>query len=115
MAHFEHRFKGFIRQIVRTFVHSFFAAGAAGVAAYLVLSLVGPLTFASTTASVLTRGFVAGVIGIIVAALSYALVGNREWEEMVATVYGHFVRKGVAPAEVAIATSAEESNPSIPQ
>jgi putative peptidoglycan lipid II flippase len=114
VAHFEYRFGGFLRQVFMTFSQSVFAAVMAGISSYIVLSMVGPLTFASTTASVLTRGFVAGVIGIIVAALSYALVRNREWGEIVATIYGHFVRKEVAPA-VPIASSAEEANPSIPQ
>ncbi len=114
VTHFERRFSGFLRQISLTSFQSVIAAGMAGTSAYLVLLAVGPLTFASTTASVLTRGFVAGVIGIIVAALSYALLRNREWEEIVGTIYGHFVRKDRAPV-VPIASSAEEANPTISQ
>ncbi len=126
VAHFEYRFRGFFAQVSQAFSQSLFAAFCAGAAAYGVLTLVGPLTFASTTASVLTRGFVAGVIGIIVAALAYTLVRNREWGEIVATIYGRFVRTRKLPSsadqqpmgttsEVPIATSAEETSPSITQ
>jgi putative peptidoglycan lipid II flippase len=115
IVHFERRFRGFIAQISHAFLQSLFASLAAGLSAYVVLLFAGPLTFASTTASVLSRGFVAGAVGIIVAALSYALVRNRELGEIIATIHGRFAPQGVPAPEVPIASSAEETNPSIPQ
>lgn len=115
MMHFEYRFKGFFAQISRTFFQSLFAAIAAGISAYLILVIVGPLTFASTSLSVLARGFVAGTIGIIVATLAYALVRNREWSEIVESIRGRFVLKDIDVPVVPIASSAEEANPLIPQ
>ncbi|MDP3645479.1 MAG: lipid II flippase MurJ [bacterium] len=113
--HFERQFRGFVAQVSRAFFQSVCAACAAGISAYLILSVAGPLTFASTTASVLARGFVAGVFGIIVAALVYALVRSREWGEIVVSVRGRFAERAIPAPEVPIASSAEEANPSIPQ
>lgn len=114
LIHFEHVFSGFVRQIRRAFFESTFAALAAGAAAYLVLSIVGGVTFSSTTASVLARGFIAGAIGIIVAGIVYTLLRNRELREILDALKGRLVPSPVK-AEVPIASSAEDSNPSISQ
>jgi hypothetical protein len=113
VLHFEHRFKGFVAQISYTLFQSMGASIAAGAGAYGILLLTGPLTLSSTTASVLSKGFVAGVIGIIVAALTYALLRSRELGEIVATLRGRFVPGDNLAIEVPITSSAEEAGTSI--
>ena len=86
------------------------AAFAGGVAAYATLYLIGPLTFSSTLASVLTKGFSAGVAGMAVAGLVYAFLGNREFAETVAEIRGRLWR-GFIKEEggTEIVASAEEA------
>lgn len=115
-AHFERRFRGFVALVARSWFESVFAAGATGLAAYVALTLAGPIGFASTTLSVFTRGFVAGVCGIVAGALSYALMGNREYRETVVSIRGRLWRQAPTPAaEGALVQTAEEGTPATPQ
>ena len=108
--HFERRFHGYLRRVARGWLESLVAAIAAGFGAYYTLVLLGQLTISSTTLSVLTRGFAAGVAGCIVAALAYYLLGSREYRETVDAL-GRRVR----PLAVVIAAPAEEAGPAGPQ
>ncbi len=110
VLHFEQRFGGFLRQVGRSWTESVVAALYAGVAAYAVLYLFSPITFASTTLSVLTRGFVAGAVGAIVAALAYYLFGNRELKETFSSLTNR-----VRPLQTVVAAPAEESGVGGPQ
>lgn len=113
-AHFEHRFAGFVSRVWRSWAESAVSAIAAGVAAYGVLILVGPIGFSSTTLSVFARGFTAGVCGIIAGGIVYALLGNREYRETAASIRGRLWRESPAPSEALVAT-AEEGSPASPQ
>ena len=108
--YFERRFRGFLARLGRSFAEGLVAAFTGGVAAYAVLYLIGPLTFSSTLASVLTKGFSAGIAGIIAAGLAYALLGNREFAETVAEIRGRLWR-GFIKEEggTEIVASAEEA------
>ena len=108
--YFERRFRGFFVRIKRSFAEGLVAAFAGGVAAYATLYLIGPLTFSSTLASVLTKGFSAGVAGMGVAGLVYAFLGNREFAETVAEIRGRLWR-GFIKEEggTEIVVSAEEA------
>ena len=108
--YFERRFPGFLARIKRSFAEGLVAAFAGGVAAYATLYLIGPLTFSSTLASVLTKGFSAGVAGMAVAGLVYAFLGNREFAETVAEIRGRLWR-GFIKEEggTEIVASAEEA------
>ena len=110
ITHFEQRFRGFLRRVAPAWAQSFIAACAAGAGAYAVLVLLGPLTFASTTVSVFSRGFAGGLAGCIVAALVYYLLGSREFNETIAAL-----RTRVRPLAITVAAPAEEAGPAGPQ
>ncbi len=112
--HFESRFGGFFRRVWRSWTESLLAALAAGGVAYLVLIAMGPITLVSTTLTVFARGFAAGVCGIIVAGLTYALLGSREFAEIVEAVRGRLAGIRVPVPESAV-VSAEEASPTTSQ
>ncbi len=115
VLHFERRFRGFITHSIRSWGESAVAAGASGLAAYVILELVGPIGFASTTLSVFTRGFVAGAGGVLAAALVYSLMGNREYRETAASIRGRLWRGAPRPGDGALVVTAEESSSATPQ
>ena len=79
---FNIRFKGhFFRAMSDAFLESLSAGFAAALTAYLTLILLGTVTVSSTLGSVLIRGSVAGIVGLIAAMLSYYALGSREFEE----------------------------------
>lgn len=105
---FERRFNGFFDQIKRSMAECIVASFAGGVFAYATLALVSPLTLNSTLASVFVKGFVGGLTGIIVTAITYALLRNKEFAETVSEIRGRMWRESirtedgksmVAPAE----------------
>lgn len=108
--HFERRFAGFFAQIKRSLAESMVAAFAGGVAAYVALVFIGPLTLSSTLLSVFIRGFAAGGLGIIVSGLAYALLKNPEYTETVVAVRARLWRGTVkSESGVTLVASAEES------
>ncbi len=116
LIHFEHRFKGFIRNVVPSWGESALAAFVGGVVAYIVLVWIGPITFSSTTLSVFTRGFVGGVCGILSCVLVYWLFGNREFKENVSAIHDRLWRRPIAATPgVAVVASTEEGSLSSPQ
>jgi putative peptidoglycan lipid II flippase len=108
--YFERRFRGFFSKIGRSLAEGVVAAFSGGITAYATLSLMSPLTLSSTLASVLAKGFTAGVAGLIAAGIAYALLGSREFVETVAELRGRlwrgFIRK---EGGTAIVVSAEEA------
>jgi len=94
---------------------SIVAAFAAGVGAYIVLIMVGPLTFASTTVSILSRGILAGTFGILMAGVAYYLAGSREFNETLEAIRGRIPFISIPVGVVPITSSAEETSPMIPQ
>ncbi len=116
LVHFEYRFEGFFRRVWRSWGESFLAACGGGAAAYIALAAIGPITFASTTFSVLTRGFIGGACGIGAAAFIYWLLGNREFAENATAIHDRLWRDRIAMSpKVAVVASTEESNPANPQ
>lgn len=110
IMHFERRFSGFLVRVWRAWAQSVVAALLAGSATYGVLVAIGPITLASTTLTVFTRGFVAGAFGIIVAGLVYALLGSREFAEIAEVIRGRL--RGISiPIPESVVVSSEESSP----
>lgn len=101
--HFEHRFGGFIKQVYRSWGQSLVAAIGCAAAAYLALSAIGPITFSSTVLTVLLRGLVAGVAGIVVCVVVYALLGSREYAENLAAIQARLWRKHSLEIEPVVA------------
>ena len=110
IANFEHRFTGFLSGVWRAWAQSAVAALGAGCGAYGVLVAIGPITLFSTTASIFVRGFTAGVFGIIVAGLVYALLGSREFAEIVDVIRGRLAGI-ITPIPQSAVVSSEESSP----
>ena len=110
VAYFERRFSGFFARVWRAWVQSAVAALLAGAATYGVLVAIGPITLASTTLSVFMRGFVAGVFGIIVAGLVYALLRSREFAEITEVIRGRLGGISI-PVPRSVVVSSEESTP----
>lgn len=110
--HFNYRFPGFLTRVARGWGESVLAALAGGFGAYAMLSLLGPLTLASTTASVFTKGFAAGVVGIIVSALVYKIMRNREYQETVLAIRARVLRRPDSGLpRITVAAPAEETGP----
>lgn len=79
---FNYHFGGFFSRIRDVLGESLAAAFAAGIVAYAVLYAVGDVTLSSTLASVFFRGLLAGIAGIVAAALSYRLLESAEYTEV---------------------------------
>ncbi len=111
VAHFEYRYRGFIRRVQRAFGESVSAAMGAGLSAYIVLDLIGPIDVGSTTGSIIYKGFTAGGAGLIVAGFCYALLGSVEFKELAASLR---TRVPMVPlpfglgSRVTVASSAED-------
>lgn len=103
IIHFEHRFAGFLRQVLPSWGQSLLASIACGLGAYVVLQFVGPITLSSTVLTVFVRGFVAGVVGIAACTATYHSVGNREHSETLETIRGRIQRAPLSPSLVAAA------------
>lgn len=112
-VHFERKFRGFVALTGRGFIESCIAGLAAGIGAYVVLVLLGPITLASTTLSVLLHGIAGGIIGLMCAAATYYALGNQEYAETIEAAHQRvFVRPRREPTTV---VSAEEGAPVNPQ
>ena len=109
---FERRFGGFFGHIARTMWQAGAASLGAGMAAYLVLAALGPLTLFSTVLSVFSKGFAAGLAGIATAAFVYALTRNREYRETITAIRARLWKEEY-PASPPLA-SAEEISSSSP-
>ena len=103
LVHFEHRFRGFLRQVIFSWGQSLVASLACGAGAYLALNLVGPITLSSTVLSVFLRGLAGGLSGIIVCAAVYALLGSREFKETLGALHARMRRVKLTPSMVAAA------------
>ena len=111
LVHFERRFSGFFRRVIRSWGESALAALAGGVVTYMVLVAIGPITLVSTTLTVLTRGFVGGASGIAACALVYWLLGNGEFKENASAIHDRLWRRPIASRPgVAVVASAEEGS-----
>ncbi len=111
LLHFERKFRGFFASVIQSWSESAFAAIIGGAVTYVVLGAVGPITLASTTLSVLTRGFIGGMSGIAVCVLVYWLLGNEEFKENASAIHDRLWRRPIAaPRGVAVVASAEEAS-----
>ena len=116
VLHFEHRFGGFLRSVWRSWGESALSAFVGGAVTYIVLIAVGPITFASTTLSVFTRGFVGGMCGVAACAFVYWMLGNGEFKENASAIHDRLWRRPIAARPgVAVVASAEEGSPAGPQ
>lgn len=97
---------GLGRTLVRPFVDGCIAALAGGAAAYATLVLEGGIAPLTTLMAVFIEGFVAGIVGLIVAALALFLVENEEFR-IVVSALNKIVRTHTGRSAL-LAPSAEE-------
>jgi len=107
VIHFEFRFGRFVSKIRRTLWQSSVAACAAALASYGALVLLGPLTLASTLASVFLKGLAGGLLGVVAAAFVYFILRNQEFFENFETVRRKLWRE-VKDEEAPIVVSSAE-------
>lgn len=107
VAHFEHRHPGFIALIRRSFFESIFSGVVAMACTYGMLVVVGPLEVGSTTLTVFLKGFAAGAVGLIVALITYWVLGSRELQETYDALHSRLFKREPEPA-VTLAGSAED-------
>ncbi len=116
LLHFERTFRGFFQQVIQSWSESAFAALVGGAVTYVVLGAIGPISLASTTLSVLSRGFIGGMCGILSCALVYWLLGNSEFKDNASAIHDRLWRKSLStPRGVAVVASAEEGSLTGPQ
>lgn len=97
---------GLARSLARPFVDGSVAALTGGAAAYATLALLGGIAPLTTLASVFTQGFIAGVVGLATAALTFYVVENEEFLIM-ANALSRLIRMPEVRSKV-LAPSAEE-------
>lgn len=90
---FERHFGGFAKRVARVFGESVAAAGVGGAAAYAILSVLGGISAATTFISVLLHGSLAGLAGVVGAAVVFALLGSKELTETLEILRRRMVRK----------------------
>ena len=105
-AHFEYRFGGFLSRISRAVFESLIAAIGAAAGAYIFLEFFSTLDVSSISLSIFIQGFAAGLGGIIVAALTYYLLGSREYGETYASIRTRLWRK--RDTDITLVSSAEQ-------
>lgn len=74
---------GLSRELAKPFADGLVAALLGGVVAYGVLALLGGVAPLTTLAAVFTQGFIAGMVGLTVSALTLLLVKNQEFSVIV--------------------------------
>ena len=97
---------GLTRALIRPFVDGCLAAIAGGIAAYFTLDLLGGIAPLTTLVSVLSQGFIAGVIGLAASAFTLHLIGNKEFQGMT-DAFNSLIRSRTERSKV-LAPSAEE-------
>ncbi len=86
-------------EMSRLIFQSFAASVIGGAAAYVVLLLTGAVGEVNTTIGLLLQGAIAGIVGLVVTALTLALLKNKELYEALATVSQKFKRTSVTALE----------------
>jgi len=89
---------GLARSLLRPLFEGLAAAILGGAAAYGVLSYVGTLAPASTLLVVFAEGFLAGMVGLTVAAAVLALLANQEFKDLVASLKRTKLRTALKPS-----------------
>ena len=93
---------GLARGLARPLLHGTFAATLGGAAVYGVLALGGDIAPLTTLLAVFTEGLAAGLVGLMVAALTLWLLGNEEFADIT------FALRRLAGAKSALSPSADE-------
>ncbi|HEX8947199.1 MAG TPA: lipid II flippase MurJ [Candidatus Paceibacterota bacterium] len=88
---------GFNRSLARPFAEGVIATFLGSVAAYATLSVMGNIEPLTSLVAVLTHGFVAGIVGLVVVASALALFGNEEFRDMRAALH-RFAKARILPA-----------------
>lgn len=94
LASFHRIAKGFNRSLARPFLHGLLAAFAAGYVMRLFLAFAGNIAHLTTLAMVFTQGFIAGMIGLIVAGCTLAILRNSEFRDMRRAAH-HFLKSKI--------------------
>ncbi len=94
LASFHRIAVGFNRSLIRPFLHGLLAALIAGYSIRIFLSFAGTLASLTTLAMVFTQGVLAGIIGLIVAGGTLALLRNAEFRDMRKAAH-HFLKSKI--------------------
>lgn len=89
---------GLARSLLRPLFEGLAAAILGGAAAYGVLSFTGSLAPATTLFIVFAEGFLAGMVGLTVAAAVLALLANQEFKDLVASLKRIQLRTALKPS-----------------
>ncbi len=98
---------GLARMLVRPFVDGCIAALAGSAAAYMTLVFAGDIAPLTTLLAVFTQGFIAGMVGLVAAALALFFIENEEFR-IVTNALGKLMRVHDGRSAV-LPPSAEES------
>jgi peptidoglycan biosynthesis protein MviN/MurJ (putative lipid II flippase) len=85
-----------LRPLSRLVFESFSSSVIGGAAAYVTLAVLGQYININTTLGVVSEGFIAGLLGLIVTAVLLALLRNRELRETWAALHRRYIAE--APA-----------------
>lgn len=107
--HFERRFKGLLKQVAPAAVESLIAAFAGALGTYIFLGLASSFVVSSTTVSIFVQGLAAGLCGILVAGVTYFILGSREFTDTYASMHARMWRKPKETEAVTVAASAEDT------
>ncbi len=97
---------GLARTLLRPLIDGSVAAFAGGAAAYTTLAFAGNIAPLTTLLNVFIEGFIAGIVGLSVSALTLYLLGNEEIR-IIGRVFVRLIGAGEKRADV-LAPSAEE-------
>lgn len=97
---FERTYKGFSRPVFSTLYHSFAASVIMGYASYLSLQIFASVFPLYKVWGVFLQGLCAGLVGLVVLALSLRILENKELAEVVKTLHSKIWKAPVPPAEV---------------
>ncbi len=104
-----HAAPGLARTLTRPLIDGTLAALAGSAATYATLALGGSIAPLTTLVIVFTEGFIAGIVGLVVAALALYLLGNEEIR-IIARAFARLVGEGTTRTYV-LPPSAEENPP----
>ncbi|MDB5244285.1 MAG: hypothetical protein JWN18_155 [Parcubacteria group bacterium] len=98
------------RTLVKPFLHGIIAAISAGAAAYVVLMLLGEIAPLTTLLTVFTDGLIAGIVGLLAAALALYLLENEEFR-IVTSALTRLVRPNRGDTPVSVPSAEQPIQP----
>lgn len=105
---FEYSFRGFIAKVWGSLLESLLAAFAGGLCTYLGLTFIGIIANTTSSFAVFMTGLGGGLCGIAGVALTYYLLGSREFGETFTAIRARLWRSAAVGPDVTLVSSVEE-------